>query len=256
MGIQNIIKNVGKIVNDYSPQILTGLGVAGVVSTAVLAVKATPEAVRRIDERAIDRQQALSTVDKFKETWTLYIPAASVGSLTIACIIFGNQISSKRNAALMSLWTLTETNFREYQDKVTQTVGAKKEEDIRAEVAKDKLARMENKEVVIIGNGDVLFMDDLSGRTFMSTMETVRSAQNDINEKVLNSTEGSATLNEFWHLIGLPTTGYGEEVGWSTDNTLDIKYAATITQDNRPCIVIEFRKVPTRGYYVGAPFLN
>jgi hypothetical protein len=252
MGIAKIIHSVGKVVNDYSPQILTGLGVAGVVSTAVLAVKATPEAMRRLD--VLD--QDANKVEQFKATWTVYIPAASVGSLTIACIIFGNTISSKRNAALMSLWTLTETNFREYQDKTQLLVGKKKEEEIRAEVAKDKLAKIDNKEVIIIGNGDVLFMDNLSGRTFMSTMETVRSAQNDINEKVLNSTEGSASLNEFWDLIGLPRTNYGEEVGWSTDNTLDLRYGTTLSQDNRPCITIDFRKVPLRGYYAGGPFLN
>jgi hypothetical protein len=252
MKIQQIIKAVGKTVNDYSPQILTALGVTGVVSTAVLAVRATPEAMRRIE--VLDKDA--TKVDQFKAGWKPYIPAATVGTLTIACIISANTISSKRNAALMSLWTLTETNFREYQDKVAQTIGAKKEEDIRADVAKDTLERMaNNKEVVIIGSGDVLFLDSHSGRVFQSTMETVRSAQNDINEKVLNSMEGSATLNEFYDIVGLPRTGNGEEVGWSTDNTLDIRYSTTLTQDNRPCIAIEFRKVPTRGYYVGAPFL-
>jgi hypothetical protein len=247
MGIAKIIHSVGKVVNDYSPQILTGLGVAGVVSTAVLAVKATPEAMRRLD--VLD--QDANKVEQFKATWTVYIPAASVGSLTIACIIFGNTISSKRNAALMSLWTLTETNFREYQDKTQLLVGKKKEEEIRAAVVEDKLRRDDSyKEIVMLANdSDVLFLESYSGRYFMSTMESVRGAVNDINEKIYNSNEGSASLNEFYDLIHLPRTQAGEEVGWSTDNSMELRYTTAMSDDNRPCIAIEMRKVPLRGYY-------
>ena len=40
------IKDAQKAIVKRSPEILTGLGVAGLVTTTVLAVKATPKALR------------------------------------------------------------------------------------------------------------------------------------------------------------------------------------------------------------------
>ena len=44
-GLMKISKNLGGLISKNSPHILTGLGCAGVLSTAVLAVKGTPKAL-------------------------------------------------------------------------------------------------------------------------------------------------------------------------------------------------------------------
>ena len=51
-----IVKSLGvakAALKKYSPQILTGIGITGMIATTVTAVRATPKALRLIDEREI-----------------------------------------------------------------------------------------------------------------------------------------------------------------------------------------------------------
>jgi len=248
-----LIKGFGRAVAHNSPTILTAMGVAGTISTAVLAVKGTPQALRIIDEKEHAHDglyEKISVWEKVKATYPCYIPAASVGAVTIACIIAGNSISTKRNAALMSLYSITETGFREYQDKVIETVGAQKEQKIRDDIAQDRVDRnpVSDREVVIINGSDVLCYDTISGRYFKSDVETIRRAVNDINELVINN--GYASQNDFYAAIGLPRAIVGEELGWSTDNMLNVEFSATLAEDGKPCMALNYRMFPMRGYYV------
>ena len=44
-----LIKSLEKILIKHSPEILTGIGIAGAITSTVLAVKATPKAIRLIE---------------------------------------------------------------------------------------------------------------------------------------------------------------------------------------------------------------
>lgn len=243
---------IGKIASkivDNAPTILTSLSAVGVVSTAVLAVKATPQAHRDIMDANSEFGRPLEMSEKFKLTWHYYIPAAAVGIVTIGCIVSLHTTSQRRQAAMASVYSVTERAFREYRDKVEEQVGATKEEAIRDSVAEDKVkANPPREEVVIItGDGEHLMYDELSGRYFKSNVEKVRQAQNTINAEVIN--DMYASLNDFYRLIGLPINGYGEEVGWSTDNMLDIHFSAQVSEDGQPAIVLMYDREPIRGYY-------
>ena len=47
----------------HSPEILTGVGIAGMITTTVLAVKATPKALRLIDDKKMAVFDNLDTKD-------------------------------------------------------------------------------------------------------------------------------------------------------------------------------------------------
>ena len=100
----SIARQAFNFVDHNSASILTGLSVVGVVGTAVLAVRATPEALRRIDYANEDRvSEDLPTLTKFevvKVAWKPYIPATLLGLGTISAVIGSRTIDSKRNAAL------------------------------------------------------------------------------------------------------------------------------------------------------------
>ena len=49
--IFSAFKSFGKSVSKHSPEILTGIGIAGSITTTVLAIKATPKAVRLVDQK-------------------------------------------------------------------------------------------------------------------------------------------------------------------------------------------------------------
>ena len=48
LNLSKVAKNMQHTLGKYSPQILTGIGVAGMITTVVLAVKATPKAFCKI----------------------------------------------------------------------------------------------------------------------------------------------------------------------------------------------------------------
>ena len=47
----NFIRTTKRFFKNHTPEILTGLGTAGMIFTTVLAVKATPKALKLIDEK-------------------------------------------------------------------------------------------------------------------------------------------------------------------------------------------------------------
>ena len=68
--------NVSKLVNDTktvlskkSPEILTGIGVAGMITTTILAVKATPKALMLLDDAEREKCEPLTVTEKVKTCW-------------------------------------------------------------------------------------------------------------------------------------------------------------------------------------------
>lgn len=245
MKIKRVVRSLGNTIDANSPAILTGIGVAGVLSTVALAIKSTSDAIYAINEEEARLNQYLTNRDKVELVWKLYIPTAASSALTIVAIIGSNRISTRRNAALIGLYSMADTALKEYQDKVADTIGKKKEEKIRDEIAKDKLDNnpVEGREILVTGKGDCLFFDTLSGRYFRSDLETVRRIQNDFNELLFN--DMFLPVNDLYDLLGLEPTDLGRSAGWDVQNgKLDIRFSAKIATDGEPCIVLDYTIEP------------
>ena len=161
----------------HSPEILTGIGIAGMVTTTVMAVRATPKALRLIDSAELKKANEINTpyeghnlskTEIIKVTWKCYIPVAITGGLSIACLIGASSVNARRNAALATAYSIAETSLKEYQNKVVETIGEKKEQTIRDAVAKEKIDAHPAKEseIIFVGDGETLCYDVLSGRYF------------------------------------------------------------------------------------------
>lgn len=246
--------NLKRLIGDNLPVILTGLGVAGSVTSVVLAVKATPEAHRRILDAQSETTEELNVVDKIRLTWVLYLPTAVTLGLSATAVITAHGVNMRRQAAIASLYAVTEKTLTDYREKVIKELGKKADKQVRDEVAKDYIASapMHNAEVYVTNSSESLFFDSMTGRYFSSDMQTVRAAVNDINEEI--NKFNSASQNDFYQKIGLPPVKFGEEQGWNTSQTLDVSYSAQIAEDNRPCIVLEYLSHPIRGYYKESAF--
>lgn len=237
-----------------SPTILTVLGVAGVVSTAILAIKATPKAMeileyeekfRASEINDVDYGRPIDFLDTVKLTWRVYTPTIGMGFATVCCIIGANNIHLRRNAALASLFSITETALREYQSKVVETIGEAKEEKIRGELAQERLDQkpVETSTVIMTGNGSYLCYDAFSGRYFRSDVEDLRRKENQFNQKLLR--EGWRCINEFYWDIGLDPIELGDEMGWIAERSLlDLKFTTKMGTNNEPCLVMGYSVTP------------
>ena len=242
MDLSKIIPQVKKAASNNSPMILTAIGVTGAVTTAILAGQAGFKAAHVLESERVDQMEAKEIVQK---TWRLFVPAAGTGLVTIVCIVMANDISKRRSAALASAYTISQEAFREYRDKVTDKLGEKKEQAVRDDIAQDRVMR-NPPSIIIASNANSLCLDSYSGRYFDCDLETIRAAVNSINFQIL--TEGTASLTDFWDLLGLAKTSESDELGWNTDAQVEVDYSAAL-MDGKPVLRIEFRRGPISKYY-------
>lgn len=249
MAKKPLMKTVQGVLTKHSPEILTGLGISGMLATTVLAVQATPRAIDRIHEDSRINHEgdpyAYTKKEAFQSAWKCYIPAAITGGVSIGCLIGASSVNLKRNAALATAYTISETALSEYRNKVIETIGEKKEKAVREEVAKAKVKKKQpvQKEIIITGNGKTLCLETWANRMFESDMETIKKAVNDLNFRMRE--EMTVTLNDFYYEIGLESSDGGKYLGWDIDKGyIEVEYSSQLTPDGRPCLVIGFNTPP------------
>lgn len=254
MNISKIMRTFQKNASDNSPTILIAIGVAGVAATAVLAGKASfkaAEVIRVGNEAAYypdEEVEPLTLGEMARSTWKLYIPAAVTGIATVACILSANRINASRAAVMASAFSLSQDALGRYTEKVREKFGEAKEQEIRDALAQDIVSRTNIPSVIVFGSGDVLCMDIWSGRAFMSTLQKLKEAEVNTNYEIIR--QDYASLTDYWDRIGLPKTSDSDNIGWSSDAKLEVKYASAIAEDGRPCITIDFDgTIPVRGYW-------
>ena len=243
-------KDLRVALDKHSPEILTGIGIAGMITTTVLAVRATPKALSLIEQRKADEGvNKLLPVEVVKTTWKCYIPSAAVGAASIACMIGATSVNLRRNAALATAYALSESTLRDYQKKVVEEIGEKKEKRIREAVTKEELERnpVSKSEIIITGGGDVLCYDQACQRYFKSSVEKLRKIENDLNMRMRH--ENYISLNDFYAEVGLDPVAAGQELGWSIDKGyMELEFDSHLSDDGTPCLVVCFAKPPIPDY--------
>lgn len=225
------LQTVTRSLKRNSPTLVAILASAGVVGTAVLAVKATPKATAKV--RADSRKRhdgdpdAATTPEKIKSAWTCYIPAAAMGTATILCIFGANALNRRQQASLASAYTLMERQYRNYRNKVKEICGQETHERIMRELAVEKV----DDDHIITAQGGFycsdldfegaiedkrLFYDRFSERYFESTIGKVLQAEYHINRNLVLG--GDVCLNEFYEFLGIDGIPGGDGIGWFIDD--------------------------------------
>ena len=237
-------------IKKHSPEILTGIGIAGMITPTVMAVRATPKALILIEERKEEiGAEKLEAMDMVKTTWACYIPAAITGTLSIACLIGASSVNARRNAALATAYTLSESALKDYQGKVIEMFGEKKNEAVKDAVAKDKVEKnpVVTREVIITEKGNTLCYDAISGRYFKSDIEKIKKAECELNRQMLD--DMYVSLNDFYYEIGLDSVKLGDELGWNVDSGyIDLSFSSQLASDGTPCLVIDYSVAPRYDY--------
>lgn len=245
-----------------SPAILTCLSVAGVIGTAVLAVKATPKAMQLVEERTGYNGEGVMERPTKKEavqlTWKCYIPAGLVGLSTIACIVGINAISKRNQASLMSAYAMLSQAYQRYRKAAKTVYGEDADANIKAQAAKETFVSADGYSLYspeLDGSSEkMLFYDDYSQRYFTATMAAVLNAQYHLNRNL--TLRGDASINEFYEFMGVDKIAGGDEVGWDMGYLteggimwLDFDNRLTQLEDGLECCVISALWDPVPEYY-------
>lgn len=278
LGANRYLKKIARGASKRGPEILTGLGIAGAITTTILAVKQTPKALDLIDKSKKEKAKSvlkenqneenlevdtlikstkLTTVETIQATWKVYTPAALLGTASVACLIGANSVHARRHAALYSAYKLSETALAEYKDKVKEVLPEKKVKEIKQKIAEDKVDKVVANEppevrnnVIVSSDGDTWFIDPFSNQEFLSTTVAIREAIVRLNSRI--GTEMFVSLSDLYDEIDHPNlcrTASSDDLGWCVDDGQIIAdFSDAIVRNGKAYIVMDFLKRPEYGY--------
>lgn len=190
-----------KLKDIFTPKMLSGLAVVGVVGTAVLAaveaMSSKDEIVKIKDEIPEEKKDSKLAVSAH------YIPRVAgyfkktivVGGVTIGCVVASCYLSGLQLAAMAGTVSYLVSQRTAIEKEVSKLPGGKEAIDkAKKEVAKltaekklkeesEKRLPWKHQSVEDTGNGDDIFVDEWSGRVFYSSVDAVLKGIDAINAR-------------------------------------------------------------------------
>lgn len=259
--MNRIINTVKNSIFTHMPGVLTGIGIASFGSAVILAVTATPKAMRLIDEKKKEtKKDELEAKEILQTTWKCYIPTAVMFGIGACCTVSGIKVSERRSAAWATAYSLSETAFREYQDKMVEKLGERKEKQARDEIAQEQVDTNPPKQNDIIqtGRGDVICKDLATDRLFTVDIDDIYRAEEFVKRELGNPynydeskyAKGYCSWNEFYEQLRLAPTEMGYELGWNRNNPLErIIVSSCLHTDKTPILAIDYKPRPYAEFY-------
>lgn len=248
--MNKVVNQSKRFLNRNASTILTCLGGAGVIATSVMAVKATPKALKLLETAEKEKGKKLTSFEVIRTVGPAYIPAIITGVSTIACIFGANTLNKRSQASLMSAYALLDNSYKDYKKKVVELYGEEADREIKSSIAKDKYEETD----IEVSDDKKLFFDFYSGRYFESTDEAVRKAEYDLNREL--SVMSYASLNDFYDLLKIEKIDGGDDLGWSAaknfeyywQSWIDFAHEKAVMDDGLECCIIHIQSEPTYGY--------
>lgn len=253
MKAKQIVHGLVDIFKRNKSEIMVGVGVASGLLATGEAVVATLRAQTLIEKKKAELEtDKLAPVEVVKTVGFCYIPTIILSTLSVGCVIGGTAMSYRDTAVLSAAYTLSESylkEYKDYRDRVVEKIGQKKETDIRDAMAQDRVDRnpVKSTEVIVTGRGETLCYESLTGRYFKSDIDTIKRTVYEFNKAMLD--DGFICLNDFYYELGLPPVEMGDRLGWRVeDGYFDVRFSSVLSEENVPCLSIEFDVGPTLGY--------
>jgi len=248
-------------IGHHSPLILICAAAGGVISSFIMAIRATTRAdeiLRKEREEAAKNsgfepdEVEIEPREAFRAVWKLYVAPAVSLALSIGCMFLSLKITSSRYAALAGLYSSGQAAMQRYQEEVIRTFGQKEHDGVVNRVRKRRMDEVPIPEYMVPGEDSYLCFDNYSGRYWLGNLNTIRDAADVINRMVEHCMYIS--LNEFYEKIGLPANGNGNDVGWTAEEKMDLNWTTMIASNGHPCLQIDYNLAEhydKRGYMNG-----
>ena len=257
-GVNRTLSKAGFQIKKHSPEILIVAGIAGVVTSAVMACKATTkindildqtkEEVGKVNDALANEkipEDVYSKEDAKKDLAIIYIqtgvklaklygPSLILGALSITSILASNNILRKRNVALAAAYATIDNSFKEYRSRVIERFGKDLDRELKYNIKAKEISETtvdENgKETTVTKAVPVVeseepsdyarfFCEGCAGWTKDPEMNLVFLKQQQNWANELLKTRGHLFLNEVYDMLGIERSKAGQVVGWVYDET-------------------------------------
>ncbi len=242
MNLSKLIDSLISAIKANGPEILTGLAITGVGTTAVVAARGGFQAGQRLSYE----KPNMTFKEKVKVTWPFYMPALVSGAGTVTCIVLASKGNAKRTAAAVTAYSVTEKAFSDYRDKMVEQYSRAKDQKILDAAAHqqvlDKPPPPPSASLIVLGRDEVLCCELYTMRYFRSSMETLNRTVNEINRYI--NYNRKATLSDFYAELGLPETDASPYLGWTDAQILELDFSHGLTEDGRPYLSFRYNHGP------------
>lgn len=244
----------GLVAATQSAEFTTGAAIGMVPLTILLSGNARLRAddiLIELEEK--DDSRPLTTGEKVKATWMCYIPPVIAGGLTIFFILWSHKKQGQKLVAWASAYTLMDSAFTNYKNKVEEVVSKKKVEQINHEIHQDKVQNMTmlDDDILATNYGDILCVDDWTGLKFFSNKKAIDDAIAATNAEMVGDVY--VRLNTLFENIGIPPQylpKVGNYEGWNVlvDRAIRVDYDSTLDKEGIPTLVMIYDPKPKPMY--------
>ena len=184
--VSRSLYKVGFKLKKHSPEILIVTGVIGIVTSTVMACKATTKVNDIVDETkdmvdkihdAVENKKHTSDGEEYTQEVAnkdltivyaqtglkfvkLYGPAVAIGIASIGCIVGSNHILRKRNIGVGAALTAMETSFKGYRGRLSDRFGKDLDRELRfgikAKEVEEKVVDEKGKETTVTKTVEVV----------------------------------------------------------------------------------------------------
>lgn len=232
------------------PAILIGVGLTGLITTAVMAYKYAPKVnlvLADAEKDAEENNEKFGLPQKTKVVVKTLWPVFAIGLLSGLTIIYGGYSEHKNVIRTTAALARSEKYLSDYQESVLAEVGEETARNVRQRMADKRReeAPFDGQPIFYNGNPDKqLFFDNASGRYFVSDMNAVDAAINEVNARLLDS--DFVSWNDWFDELDIPHIDLGDKLGWDYhfDGKLIVHKYAKITDDGKSCIVLDYEVFP------------
>jgi hypothetical protein len=250
----------------YSPQILTAVGIGGLIAAGVLAARQTLKLEETLDN-AKARLEQIDVVEnaegvELKSERTkavaknifdlakLYSIPVSLGAASIVAILVGHNILHKRNLALIGAYKGLEQAFAEYRKRVIEEHGEEADEKYRFGVRETTEVGENGKKVKtksVEPNLDYIFSFDPTNENWSGRNDDnhffLQRFQNIFNDRL--QAKGHVFLQDVTRALGMPDSKVGAVTGWcykkgTGDDYVDFKMIDLQNDPENPRILLDF----------------
>ena len=205
--IPDALKVLGKLGKEHAPSILVGAGVVGFGLTCWFvgeaAVKADT-AIERVAEETERNKNDISLKEKLKISAPYYWKAGISGGLSVGCVLVAHKVNLTRISSLGTMYMLAKNELKEVTDKIVETDGQKKMDEINHKIANEVREKtvVDSDDVYDTGTGDILIIDKYMHKQFRGSASLINNALTEMNTRLM--VDGEYPLSDFLFELHLP----------------------------------------------------
>lgn len=239
-----------KFAEKRMPEFLTATGLVLNGVSVVEAIRNTPRALDELRSAEEEKGEELTTKEKIEAAWKCYIPTMVTGVLGAGCIIGGAVGFRKQNAALVSLYAISEGALSEYKKKMIQELGETKVKEIEQKMDQEVVNKLalpgdddeESPNTALSLRRRDICLDTWINKPFYASEIEIREAVNELNDEINHG--DFVSLNDFYFKIGQDPVDFGGEIGWDSDiGLIDVRISSCV-KDGRPILTMTFKNTP------------